>query len=242
MAVTAFLIFQTNSHVSTAACQFWFCDSFIIKYVRLRCNRWITALWLWAGFESTVYVYVCETSWVQYIKSLTYGTSKDFTTYHCHNINVWNTIQTYKKIVLLKRWYSINEMPHLLKQSELEGGGLGGWRTFQCYSLSHSLFSNKVWKIKVLMPVLKMKQLNVSYLEVQRITRSGACDNWVRYKNNTKHTCTRFWWSKAMTSVYYIAVDIVVEAVLSRHVSHAKLWCSKYLVSLLYSYWQKSTD
>lgn len=34
----AFLIFQTNSHVSIAACQFWFCDSFIIKCVRLQCS------------------------------------------------------------------------------------------------------------------------------------------------------------------------------------------------------------
>lgn len=36
--VAAFLIFQTNSYVSIAACQFWFCDSFIIKGVRLQCR------------------------------------------------------------------------------------------------------------------------------------------------------------------------------------------------------------
>lgn len=36
--VAAFLIFQTNSHVSIAACQFWFYDSFIIKCVRLQCS------------------------------------------------------------------------------------------------------------------------------------------------------------------------------------------------------------
>lgn len=36
--VTAFLIFQTNGHVSIAACQFWFYDSFIIKCVRLQCS------------------------------------------------------------------------------------------------------------------------------------------------------------------------------------------------------------
>lgn len=35
--VTAFLIFQTNGHVSIAACQFWFYDSFIIECVKLQC-------------------------------------------------------------------------------------------------------------------------------------------------------------------------------------------------------------
>lgn len=58
--VTAFLIFQTNGHVSIAACQFWFYDSFIIKRVRLQCSATDGLLHFSHGQAvSLLYVCVC---------------------------------------------------------------------------------------------------------------------------------------------------------------------------------------
>ncbi len=61
VGVTAFLIFQTNGHVSIAACQFWFYDSFIIKFVRLQCSATDGLLHFSHGQGmSLLYVYVGE--------------------------------------------------------------------------------------------------------------------------------------------------------------------------------------
>ena len=60
--VTAFLIFQTNGHVSIAACQFWFYDSFIIKCVRLQCSATDGLLHFSHGQGMSI-LFVCGGEW-----------------------------------------------------------------------------------------------------------------------------------------------------------------------------------
>lgn len=76
-SVTAFLIFQTNGHVSIAACQFWFYDSFIIKCVRLQCSaadgllhfshgQGMSLLYVCVGREDGLLAHVCVSPWMAF--------------------------------------------------------------------------------------------------------------------------------------------------------------------------------